>query len=633
MRCRHGTRWRVSLILSWLALLVQTHAGRAAENLDDLKARIEQGNKEIEELNRRLEARQRAAAARSGPNGAGEGQPLPAKIEIEEAALKKIVADYLRANPGVGMPSSVQTGYFPGAGFAIRSAPAPQYVKWDDECKIPFELRFKARLNLDYDFYKVTDNLNHQTGQRYEPAVGDFSQLEVKRLRMIWEGTAFTPDLRYYLELDGSTRGLGGNQNNKVITNRGTFAPNGAPFSPLGGGVQVDHAIRLFASWVAYDFHPCCAFTGCGPDGQTPYSPTFTLIGGKMKPLFGLEEYLSYSNNGVGEYSMADWYLDHEDDNLMDAAGFEFRAFDDRLYLQGLITNGNESLTPNVQQDDLPGIDIGFWYDFGGTWDEARHRWQLFGESLSDLEYRCCPVLRAGAAVNLVWMGRRSLYGDGEQSRVFVMPAAPGGTRLINMLNGDSLTPNGAHAVDSFDSYSYNAFLAGKYRGFNLCYEWWVRNLDHFKSAPAGSNNIIYQDTLGPGGASVNALFPGHGLLDFGMTLLGGYFIVPRKLQVVARWSWISGESGDINGKGTFTTRVVPGVGPVNVVDGAFRQFHEADEYAVGINYYFKGQALKWSNDLSFYRGGNPAGGAVSPANFIPGVDGWLLRTRIQFMF
>ena len=68
-------------------------------------------------------------------------------------------------------------------------------------------------------------------------------------------------------------------------------------------------------------------------------------------------------------------------------------------------------------------------------------------------------------------------------------------------------------------------------------------------------------------------------------------------------------------------------------MNGAFRNFHEADEYAIGVNYYFKGQQLKWSTDFSIYRGGNPAGGGQSPAGFIAGSDGWLLRTQLQMQF
>src|SRR5262249_32210055 len=140
-----------------------------------------------------------------------------------------------------------------------------------DESRIPFELRIRGRIQLDYYNYKVTDTTNHQTNR---PAtananavrLADFSQLEIKRTRFTFLGTAFDPDLRYFLELDGNTRGLGGTQNNKVIQTAGGFDPNTAATSPIGGGVTVDHAVRLFQAYVAYDFHPCGTWKGCGPD-------------------------------------------------------------------------------------------------------------------------------------------------------------------------------------------------------------------------------------------------------------------------------------------------------------------------------------------------------------------------------
>jgi hypothetical protein len=213
------------------------------------------------------------------------------------------------------------------------------------------------------------------------------------------------------------------------------------------------------------------------------------------------------------------------------------------------------------------------------------------------------------------------------------MPAGPGGTRLINVLNGDATAPAGSHDVDMFDAYVYDVFLAGKYHGFSFCNEWWLRDLDNFRTTPNGRGNIIYQDTLGPKGASANALFPAHALLDYGMTLSTGYFLIPKKLEIAARWSMVRGESGDINGLGKFTLVNVPGVGLVHSVNGAFRQFHEADEYTIGVNYYFKRQLLKWQTDFGIYNGGNPSAAGTPVTGAIAGSDGYLIRTQIQLAF
>src|SRR5262249_9473848 len=156
-----------------------------------------------------------------------------------------------------------------------------------------------------------------------------------------------------------------------------------------------------------------------------------------------------------------------------------------------------------------------------------------------------------------------------------------------------------------FDAYSANVFLAGKYHGFSVLNEWWVRDLNNFRTTPNGRGDIIYTSGFG------NALFPANrGLVDYGTNPQRGYFIIPKKLELALRWSWIRGQSGDINGDDKFTTinvrgtRMIPGVtGPVRVVDGAFRNFHEANEYTVGVNYFFKRHLWKWQTDFSIYDG------------------------------
>jgi hypothetical protein len=170
-----------------------------------------------------------------------------------------------------------------------------------------------------------------------------------------------------------------------------------------------------------------------------------------------------------------------------------------------------------------------------------------------------------------------------------------------------------------------------------------VRDLNNFHSAPAGGDVILYTYTDPSTNKPVTALFPNKALVDYGMTLQGGYFVIPKKLEVVARWSWINGSSGDVLGNGTTSAIDVPsgtgasplkgGLTRVQINDGAFSHFHEADEYTIGFNYFFHGELLKWTTDVGLYTGGNPAGAGASAAGFIPGVDGWLLRTQFQIVF
>ena len=129
--------------------------------------------------------------------------------------------------------------------------------------------------------------------------------------------------------------------------------------------------------------------------------------------------------------------------------------------------------------------------------------------------------------------------------------------------------------------------------------------------------------------------------MAYGSQLQGGYFVVPKKLELCARVSWIRGDSGNIQGNNTFTNLTAAQVAALGLPAGtkvaqaneAFREYSSSYEYAVGVNYFFFREAVKWQTDISYYQGGNPAAGGQSPAGYIPGVDGYLLRTQIELFF
>jgi hypothetical protein len=649
---------RKYLAITCVTLLATAGVSRAEDKDADLRRQLAEQAKQIQELKQMIQN--------------GGVQPAAADTpKLDDAAVKKIVESYLKDNPGAGMPPSVQTGYSSSTGFAIRSTNDPKYIKWDDDCKIPFELRIRGRIQADYYYYKDTDTFNHlnhvRNTQTFAPGrtevvndSPDFSQLMIKRARFQFFGTAFDPNFRYWMELDGNTRGLSGLAGGGLPGTTGLStigsninATNGTPNVSNTGAVAggntittVDHAVRLFSAYIAYDFHPCWGEKGCGPDcapGTVPYVPTLTAIVGKFKPYFAFEEVLGSANQQFVEYGMSQWFFDADDDNLMMQAALQYKGMEDRLYATVAITNGNETQIANLQMDDLPGVNFGFWYDFGGNWNEARKRWDLYGSSISDLEWSYRPVVRIGAMANLVPMDRRSEFTNAELNRPRTVPGGIGGTSLINVLNGGGIANNaagvGQFAVDAFDSYTYEAFVTAHWRGFSILNDWWIRDLDNFRGrrGPTGiypgnglDQPIVYS---APGGTGA-ALFPArHGIIDYGTALQGGYFIVPKKLEIAGRWSWIRGESGNIFGNGTLAAPRTIGGTAVKVYNAAFDKFQEANEYAVGVNYYFHGQQLKWQNDLSWYNGGNPAAGGQSPAGFIPGVDGWMFRSQIQFAF
>src|SRR5262249_36607301 len=102
----------------------------------DLRALIEAQGKQIQELQRQLQAltaQQHAAdgaaadkedddAAKKKDTGAAakkEEKPKKEEAKKEEDAVKKLVGDYLKEHPGAGVPPSVQAGYFSPTGFTI----------------------------------------------------------------------------------------------------------------------------------------------------------------------------------------------------------------------------------------------------------------------------------------------------------------------------------------------------------------------------------------------------------------------------------------------------------------------------------------------------------------------------------
>jgi hypothetical protein len=338
---------------------------------------------------------------------------------------------------------------------------------------------------------------------------------------------------------------------------------------------------------------------------------------------------------------MTQWMFDSDGDNLATGAGFQIKAAEDRFYTQFMIDNGEETQIANTQMDRLPGFTLMSWYDFGGTWDCDRHVWQLYGDTASDLYYSCNPVVRVGGAAYASPNDRRSIYTNAELNRITVVP---GGTNIVSLLNGGGTQPStaaaGTNSIDAVDDYRYEAFIGAKYRGASFLADAFVRDLNNFRGVHVANTNTN-QPILYTNGAGQTSLFPAHhGLLDYGTQFQAGYFLVPKHLEVCARWCWIRGDSGNINGNGTEKTAAagsIPGVaaavGSVRLVNQAFDHFADVNEYTVGVNYFWKGQSVKWQTDLGWYNGGNPAAGGSSPAGYITGVDGWLLRTQIQLWF
>jgi hypothetical protein len=138
----------------------------------------------------------------------------------------------------------------------------------------------------------------------------------------------------------------------------------------------------------------------------------------------------------------------------------------------------------------------------------------------------------------------------------------------------------------SVDEYNVNTFCLDascKYRGWSVTSEYYFRNISGFCGGEL------------------------PGLFDHGFWLEVGKFVVPRKLELLSRWSRVVGTSGTLG-----------------------LEDQSADEIAGGFAWYFRDQNAKLTVDATWLDGAPINSSALDIA---PGAIGWLVRTQIQFAF
>lgn len=138
-------------------------------------------------------------------------------------------------------------------------------------------------------------------------------------------------------------------------------------------------------------------------------------------------------------------------------------------------------------------------------------------------------------------------------------------------------------SVNSYDVAQFSVDGSMKYRGLSLTAEYYFRNISGFQ------------------GGTVADLF------DHGFWLQSGAFLIPRKLELLARWSRITGDTGTL---------------------GSVDQ--SSDEFSGGGVCYFRDQHAKLTMDATYLNG---AAINSSVLDISRGDIGWLLRTQLQFSF
>lgn len=187
---------------------------------------------------------------------------------------------------------------------------------------------------------------------------------------------------------------------------------------------------------------------------------------------------------------------------------------------------------------------------------------------LADFEWHDCLATRVGAG-----FANSKIARDG-RTEFDSVRTVDSGAQLSSLLPA---------AVSEYNVHLFAVDISSKWRGWSGTIEYYFRNINDFE------------------GAAVPNLF------DHGFWLQVGKFIVPRKLELLARWSRIVGDSGTL---------------------GAVDQ--SGDERAAGVAWYFRDQHAKLVFDATYLDGAPISSSAL---DISPGDKGWLFRTQIQFAF
>ena len=205
-----------------------------------------------------------------------------------------------------------------------------------------------------------------------------------------------------------------------------------------------------------------------------------------------------------------------------------------------------------------------------GWWD----LWDNYGQGYSDLEWHDDLAFRIGNSLSFT-------HDDGERNNQGPLPEEDSIRLSDGTSAGQERRPGPRRhrqPVRPLPLYAIDAGL--KYRGFSLNGEYYMRWLQ---------------------GIEGDGALPRTNLFDHGFVAQGGYFLIPERLELIARTSQIFGTAGT------------------------------AEEYAGGLNWFFKGSHnFKLTIDATKVIGAPT--NALSP-NYVIGDNGVLFRTQVQVAF
>ncbi len=360
------------------------------------------------------------------------------------------------------------------------------------------------------------------------------------------------------LESDSSNRDLNQFQlkRGRLIFSGHAFTSDFTYFVQMDGRSSSGDNLRLLDYFMTYDLghHLWCWEKG-----------VFAFKTGKYKMPFTMARYMTGRELEFTDRSMASTYFDV---NRSLSWGLYGKLNHRRTPLHwetaifnGLVTGGAETGSSGTLDNNFA-YSARLFAQPSGDWSSG---------SLADFEWHQRIATRIGIGF------ASSTIDENGETEFESARVVDSGRRLSDLL---ALLPT---TVDEYSVSLYSVDASCKYRGWSTTMEYYFRNINEFR------------------GASLPDLF------DHGFWLQMGKFVIPNKLELLARWSRVVGNSGTL---------------------GAIRQ--SADERAGGFVWYFKDQHAKFTFDAT-YLNGAPINS--SSLDISPGDIGWLFRGQIQFAF
>jgi hypothetical protein len=236
----------------------------------------------------------------------------------------------------------------------------------------------------------------------------------------------------------------------------------------------------------------------------------------------------------------------------------------DGLYYQAMVSNGFNTLNRTPER-----LNNRFCYS-GSIWWEP---WGAYGRGYSDVQDRDEAALRLGGSYTYA-------LGRGAQTDTDAVENSP-----IRLSDGTVLTTPGALApgvtVQTYDVSLAALDLSYKYRGLGL------------------STELFAQELVGLAG---NGPLPFRSTRAFGAFVQGGYFLVPRTLELYAKTSFVTG------------------------------RFGSGSEVGGGVNWFLRpgNENLRFTFDTTWLES-SPAG--QNRTGYVAGQTGLLLRTQITVVY